>query len=882
MPKLSLAKLERHLYAAADILRREGLDAATYKDYIFGLLFLKRASDVFDAERERIVGRKVEGGMEREAALVSYGENPDFYDSFFVPKPARWTYLQGRLNDSTAPFGRLLDIALSQLAEHNDRLEHVLDHIAFMRTQGTKRIVSDEACRELVRHFSRYRLRNEDFQFSDLLGAAYEFLINMFAESAGKKGGDFYTPRDVIRLMVRILKPQSGLSVYDPTCGSGGMLIISREYVEQSGGDPTNLRLCGQVNDASAWSICKLNMLLHGVPDADIQLQDTLLHPMHREAGELERFHRVIANPPFSQNYTRTDMEYPERFQWGWTPTSGKKADLMFAQHMLAVCRDDGLVATVMPHGVLFRGGAEKEIRRQLLEDDLVEAIIALPPNLFYGAGIPACILVMRPNRHGVSPNPNKPMERQGQVLFINADAEFHSGRAQNYLLPEHVEKIASNFERFEDVPGYARRVSIEEIASEANDFSLNIRRYVDNSPPPEPHDVHAHLLGGVPAREVETRRALCDSLGFDPLNAFVARPADAAYLDFAPVLSERAAIRPLVEGDDGVQNRMQALRGELTAWWTEHALRVADLPARRDLNAVRAEFLESFVAALLPAGTLSHFTLSGVVASWWTDTLPDLKTLLENGFPGVIDGWVDAIADAVEDEDGNGPVFNPYRHKLVRRLMGDYLERITAARAEIARLKAEKEAFEQSNQPEDADEDELESWNFAKELERQRRELRAEHRSAIRELNTLDRRAGRVRATEADRALAAASKAALLPVLDRLTMLEAQLVPYEQIKDDLTSARAQFRELISAFVRVLQARCMALDAHEKRELVLELFAQDLQAGLDVALSAKRHELVRFIEGLWDKYKVTLTDLTTSRENVERRLNGFLTRMRYV
>jgi type I restriction enzyme M protein len=428
MPKLSLAKLERHLYSAADRLRQEGLDAATYKDYIFGMLFLKRCSDVFDAEREKIVGAKVAQGMVKEKAETEYGEDPDFYDEFFVPEDARWSYLQDKLNDATEPYGSVLDKALAALAEHNDSLEHVLDHISFMRVQSNKRIVSDDACKDLVRHFNKYRLRNEDFQFSDLLGAAYEFLINMFAESAGKKGEDFYTPRDVIRLMVRILKPKPGLSVYDPWCGSGGMLIISREFIEQSGGDPTNIRLCGQVNDASAWSICKLNMLLHGVPGADIRLEDTLLHPLHREAGELERFDRVIANPPFSQNYSRTNMEYPERFRWGWAPTTGKKGDLMFAQHMLAVCKPTGMVTTVMPHGVLFRGGAEKEIRKKFLEQDLIEAIIGLPPDLFYGAGIPACILVMRPNLTGQLPNPNKPEGRRGQILFINADAEFHAG----------------------------------------------------------------------------------------------------------------------------------------------------------------------------------------------------------------------------------------------------------------------------------------------------------------------------------------------------------------------------------------------------------------------------------------------------------------------
>ena len=748
MAKLSLAKLERHLYAAADRLRQEGLDAATYKDYIFGMLFLKRCSDVFDAEREKIVGRKVEQGMIQEVAETQYGENADFYDGFFVPERARWTYLQTRLNDASEPFGSMLDKALGALSEANESLEHVLDHISFMRTAGNKRVVSDDACKDLVRHFNRYRLRNEDFQFSDLLGAAYEFLINMFAESAGKKGGDFYTPRDVIRLMVRLIKPRPGLSVYDPTCGSGGMLIISREFIEQSGGDPTNVRLCGQVNDASAWSICKLNMLLHGVPGADIQLADTLLHPMHREAGELERFDRVIANPPFSQNYTRSSMEFPERFRWGWCPTTGKKGDLMFAQHMLAVCKPGGMVTTVMPHGVLFRGGAEKEIRQKFLAQDLIEAIIGLPPNLFYGAGIPACILVMRPNLTGQSPNPNKPESRRGQVLFINADAEFHAGRAQNYLRPEHVEKIVSTFDRFEDVPGYARRVSLEEIGSPANDWNLNIRRYVDNSPPPEPHDVRAHLQGGVPVAEVQAKRPLFDALGFDPTHAFTARTNDAAYFDFAPALADRSAIRTLVENDAGVQARAQALRDALTAWWDAHAARLADLPARRDLNAVRAEFLDSFVAALSPLGVLDRFKLAGVIATWWTDTLPDFKTLLENGFPGVIDGWVDAIADAVEDDEAAGPAFDPFAHKLVRHTMADYLNKIATAKADIARLKGEKEAFEQSNAPDDADEEELANWNYAKDLERQIRELKAEHKDALKELARLERAAARARAT--------------------------------------------------------------------------------------------------------------------------------------
>lgn len=866
MPKLSLAKLERHLYAAADRLRQEGLDAATYKDYIFGLLFLKRFSDVFDAEREKIPA-------ERQ-------EDPDYYDTFFVPERARWAFLQSKLADATEQYGNVLDKALGALAEANDSLEHVLDHIQFMRIQSNKRIVSDDACKDLVRHFSRYRLRNEDFQFTDLLGSAYEFLINMFAESAGKKGGDFYTPRDVIRLMVRILKPQPGMSVYDPTCGSGGMLIISREFIEQSGGDVTNVRLCGQVNDASAWSICKLNMLLHGVPGADIQLQDTLLHPMHREAGELERFDRVIANPPFSQNYTRTNMEFPERFRWGWAPTTGKKGDLMFAEHMLAVCKAGGLVTTVMPNGVLFRGGAEKEIRKKFLQQDLIEAIIGLPPNLFYGASIPACILVMRPNLTGQNHNPSKVEARRGQVLFINADAEFHAGRAQNYLHPEHIEKIVSTYDRFEDVPGYARRVTLEEIGDDTNDWNLNIRRYVDNAVPPEPQDVRAHLCGGVPVSEIEARLPLYSAQGFEPAHVFLWGVNGARYFEFLPSLTHKDAIRPLVESDAGLQTRAKALHDALRAWWAQRASRLSDLPTRRDLNAVRSEFLESFVRAQAPLGALDRFKLSGVIASWWTETLPDFKTLVENGFRGVIDGWIDAIGDALED-DGEGPTFDPFSHKLVLRTMADYLDRIAAARAEVAVLKGEKETFEQSNPPDDADDDELAKWNYAQDLQQQASTLRAENKDALKNLAKLERQASKTRATIEQKQFALAAKTALDPILTELTRIGAALQPYEEIKTKLSAARSLYRQLTDAFLTELKARCSSMSDSETSDLVLELFEQDVQTGLSNALTDKRWEIIRGLENLWDKYSVTLHSLKDQRLNVESALANILTDLDY-
>ncbi|MBI2361349.1 MAG: N-6 DNA methylase, partial [Deltaproteobacteria bacterium] len=467
------------------------------------------------------------------------------------------------------------------------------------------------------------------------------------------------------------------------------------------------------------------------------------------------------------------------------------------------------------------------------------------------------------------------------------ADAEFHAGRAQNYLRPEHIEKIVSTYDRFEDVPGYARRVPLEEISSPANDWNLNIRRYVDNSPPPEPHDVPAHLLGGVPVVEVEAQRPLFEALGFDPAHTFATRANDTAYFDFVPSLTDRAAIRPLVEQDSGVHARGQSMRDALEMWWAAHAARLADLPQHRELNRVRAEFLDSFVAALLPLGVLDRFKLAGVIATWWTDTLPDFKTLLENGFPGVIDGWVDAIADAVEDDEAAGPTFDPFAHKLVRHVMSDYLDQIAAAKTDVARLKGEKEAFEQSNEPDDADEEELKNWNYAKDLERQIRELKAENKDALKELTKLEKAtaktpspSGRGSGVRAD--VLSAAKAALKPALDQIGALEAALVPYEQIKRDLSAARARFHKLTDAFVSELKNRCGFMGEDKRRSLVLELLQQDVHAGLDAAVSEKRQMVTRLVEAMWDKYRVTLTSLYESRSMEEGSLSAILEAMRYV
>ena len=363
------------------------------------------------------------------------------------------------------------------------------NNIDFNAVKGKTKI-PDQKWKDLLDHFNqpRFVLVNDNFEFPDLLGAAYEYLIKYFADSAGKKGGEFYTPAEVVRLLVQLTKPEAGNEIYDPTVGSGGFLIQSHQYVEEQGQDPNDLALYGQDSNGTVWSICNMNMILHNITRFTIENGDTLEDPLILENGQVRKFDRVLANPPFSQNYSRANMKFPNRFR-EWCPETGKKADLMFVQHMLASLKTDGHMATIMPHGVLFRGGKEKLIREIFINDDVIEAIISLPPGLFYGTGIPACVLVC---------NKNKPDDHAGQGAVHQCRPGIRRRQDPEQAAAGRYRKDRLCLYPQTEIPKYSRLVDKDEIV-EKHDYNLNIRRYVDNTPDPEPEDVQAHLIGGIP-----------------------------------------------------------------------------------------------------------------------------------------------------------------------------------------------------------------------------------------------------------------------------------------------------------------------------------------------------------------------------------------------
>lgn len=451
--KTTKETVENIVWKACDTFRGS-IDSSLYKDYILSMLFVKYLSD-FAKEKIKELESKYSGDkLKRRLERMNYK----------ISKDASFEYL---LKNKEAPnIGEIINTALRKIEKDNpQKFDGIFNNIDFNDSNKFGETKTRNAIlKHLLEDFSdsELDLSPSALQNNDVMGDAYEYLISNFASDAGKKGGEFFTPPEVSTLIAKIVSDRTGVKIYDPTCGSGSLLIKVNKEIGRE-----NCTIYGQEKNSQTFALCRMNMYLHEIGDeAKIEWGDTIKEPKFTDKGKLSKFDIVVANPPFSLDKWGEEIALNDkynRFEFGVPPKS--KGDLAFLLHMINSMKENGITAVVMPHGVLFREAGEGFIREKIIENNLIDTIIGLPPNLFYGTSIPACIIVLKNNR------------KNKDIFFIDASEEYDKGKRQNKLREEDISKILTAYRKRKDILKYCRAVSFEEI--KANNYNLNISRYL-------------------------------------------------------------------------------------------------------------------------------------------------------------------------------------------------------------------------------------------------------------------------------------------------------------------------------------------------------------------------------------------------------------------
>ena len=932
MKKLSLSKLETFLKSQCDALRGS-MDASEYKDYLIAMIFLKRVNDQFAIAQEHFKKELkhqypniTDEEIAEEIELDSYKNKYEF----FVPPLARWKMdtlpksfedeqrqiirnakeifanpnstsqeKAGAEHDKTCAeknlsfrgllyenedVGNSINIALKELEKSNGAiLQGVLTgkegnstNFNETNTNGERKL-SDEVLSEMINDFNNYLLVDENFEFPDLMGAAYEFLIKYFAESAGKKGGEFYTPHQVVELMGRILKPARDAKICDPTVGSGGLLINMKNYVEMVYGSAKDLYLFGQESKEGTYKMCKMNMIFHGIKNANIHHCDTLLNPTLIENGELIKYDIVVANPPFSQNYTTKDMKFQDRFKF-WM-SKKKQADFMFVQHMISTLKADGRMAVIMPHGVLFRGGEEQKMRKWLITGIqgestiaentntpcILEAVIGLPPSLFYGTGIPASILVI--NKKGAS-------DRKG-VLFINADREYKEGKNQNILRPEDIDKISYVYEQKDTTDKkYSRLVTKEEL--EAEEFNCNIRRWVDNAPEPDNQDVEAHLNGGMPKCEVD---ALDDRFNsyYDLKNSMFA-PLRDGYYKFSDKVPNKEAIKDLIVNCAGYNQIKKSYHERLDGVWEKCLESIKDLPNQNSIQCfvecIRSTYINDMYDDEYPV--INLYQGRGAIAQFFTDLKYDFMSVVSSGWN----------AELIPEDE------------ILESQFPEVLKELRDAEARRDEIQAQFDSVNEMGKEEGWNPEEFDLENadvipksVIKNIKSDIKTNNGEINSIKKEIKTLEKR------------ISAYKKSKDINVQEEISKLEAEIqsktsemAPYQNIVDELnakikthTDLEEELKECRRTIKAITQRKDKLVEeAREKisdeeaEKLIIARWNRTLHSIVDAYIEEFARNLQLDIEHIYEKYTVTLKDILSNRNTVTADLNKYLKELGYV